>query len=157
MSASDGAGDPVQANTLRFITALSFLTDQAHVGRPFGEGTGLEVARSVARTTFNSLDEVREGGSRLAISMITNDALHPDDVSGVMGAGALDTSGLTPEQAQAARDLGGAAITFLGQINRDGENIWELWKRNDEVAEEVLCWLAVAWGRLETTGAVERL
>lgn len=157
MSTGDGNDDPVQANILRFITALSFLTDQAHVGQPYGEGTGLELVRSIARTTFNSLDEVREGGFRLGISLITNDSLHPDDVSGVMGAGALDTSGLTPYQAQAARDLGGAAITFLGQINRDGENIWELWKRNDEVAEELLCWLAVAWGRLETAERVERL
>lgn len=157
MTTWTGAEDPVQANTLRLITALSFLTDQSHVGQPFGEGCGLELARSVLRSTFSSSDEVREGGFRLAISMVTQDSLEPDDVSGVMGAGALELSGLTADQALAARSLGGAAMMFLGQVNRDGENIWELWKRNDEVAEEILCWHAVAWGRLETTGKVERL
>ena len=146
--------DPVKDKTLRFLAAISFVTDNAAIGRPFGPGHGLELVRALVRQTFDSIDDARESGFRLGISMITTEQIGPEDASSVMGASALDDAGLTKQEADGIRDLGEAAMAFLAQINRDGANIWELWKRNDEVAEEFLCWHAVAWGRLTTLGKV---
>ncbi len=146
--------DDKQNKALFLVRALASLTDRSAIGSPFGEGAGLEVARAIARSCMDGRDEMRTAGVRIAVSLLTADSVSPQDVDKVMGMASIDRAGLTTEQARSARDLGGAAVTFLGQLNKDGENIWELWKTNDEVAEEFLCWLAVAWGRLETLGKV---
>jgi hypothetical protein len=84
--------------------------------------------------------QVRGGFSEIAVSLST-------PVSNV----------LTPEQQKAADSLAGAATTFLGQFDEPGANMWELWKKRDDVAGEFLCWHAVAWSRLATVGKVEPL
>jgi len=156
MTSESKANDPIQTSTLRLIIALSFLTGGSTIGQPFGEGTGLEAACSIVRNLFDGINGVRSGGFRLAISFIAENSIGPDDVNAVMGIDMIDRSGLTADQAEAARSLGGAAVSFLGQVNQEGASMWELWKKNDGVAEEFLCWYAVAWGRLATLGKVPR-
>ena len=57
----------------------------------------------------------------------------------------------------AAEGLASAAMGFLGQFSEDGQSLWELWKRNDEVAGEFLCWHTIAWQRLASQGRVPLL
>jgi hypothetical protein len=149
--------DPVKAVLQRFLAELSGLTGSDSIGTPFGEGAGLELARSAAQRCFPNMDLARSAGLRIAISLITEEAIDSDLVSALMGADSMNGSGLAPAQAEAARSLGGAAMSFLGQLNEVGANMWELWRANDEVAEEFLCWHAVAWGRLITVGKVPLL
>ncbi len=149
--------DAVLEHTLQLLDALAYLVGPESIGQPLGEGIGLEAAIAATRRTFTGIDEVREAGCRLAVSIITTKSIAPPDVNAVMGVDVIEGGELPPAQAEAARALGGAAVTFLGQVGTDGANIWELWKRNDEVAEELLCWHLVAWGRLMTLGKVPPL
>ena len=142
----------------RFILSLSLLTGAESIGRPFGEGLGLEGAMSLLSQFFDSVETVRRAGEMMAITIIGatgKGQITPDDLNYVMGTLNLRDSGLTPDQAAAADGLAGAAYTFLGQLHEPGANMWELWKKRDDVAGEFLCWHAVAWGRLAALGRVD--
>lgn len=141
----------------RFILSLSLLTGPDSVGRPFGEGLGLESAMSLLVQSFGSIEAVRQAGEMMAITIVGatgKGEIAPDDLNYVMGASNLQDSGLTADQSAAAEGLAGAAYTFLGELHEPGARMWELWKKRDDVAGEFLCWHAVAWGRLATLGRV---
>lgn len=137
-------------------TRLQVLIDAAEsrglagaVGQIFGQGHGLEALMDVVAGAFLDGDDVRQAGSMMALDilMASDDGVGPDQLDQVMG---LDGAGSTRDVAgfKAAVDLGGAAKVFLGQFNEPGESIWELWKGDDEVAVEFLCWHTVARLRL---------
>jgi len=150
--------DAIARQLGRFILSLSLLTGADSVGKPFGEGLGLEGAMSLLSQSFDSIGTLRRAGEMMAITIIgaTGEGrITPDDVNNVMGVPNIRGGGLTPDQAAAADGLAGAAYTFLGQLDEPGANMWELWKNRDDVAGEFLCWHAVAWGRLAALGRVD--
>ena len=89
------------------------------------------------------------------IAVTAQGQIAPEDLSRVMGTPNLRGSALPADQAAAAENLAGAAYAFLGQIHEPCTSMWELWKKRDDVASEFLCWYAVAWGRLVTTGRIK--
>jgi len=155
---SHGPPSALAKQLRRFILSLSLQTRAESVGKPFGEGLGLEGAMSLLPQSFDSVGTLRKAGEMMAITIIgaTGEGrITPDDVNTVMGVSNIRDGGLTPDQAAAADGLAGAAYTFLGQLHEPGANMWELWKKRDDVAGEFLCWHAVAWGRLATLGRVD--
>jgi len=142
----------------RFILSLSLLTEAECVGKPFGEGIGLEGAMSLLPQSFDSIETMRRAGEMMAITLLgaTGEGrITPDDVNYVMGVSNIRDGGLTPDQAAAADALAGAAYTFLGQLDEPDGDTWQLWRKRDDVAGEFLCWHAVAWGRLAALGRVD--
>ncbi len=157
-AASEGPQNTLAKQLDRFILSLSLLTGAENIGRPFGEGLGLESAISLLSQSFHSIDAVRHAGEMMAVTIVGatgKGQATPDDVNYFMGTSNLRDSGLTADQAAAADGLAGAAFTFLGQLHETGANMWELWKKRDDVAGEFLCWHAVAWGRLAALGRVD--
>ena len=156
--ASDEPPNALAKQLRGFILSLPLLTGADSVGKPFGEGLGLEGAMSLLSQSFNSVEILRRAGEMMAITIIgaTGEGrITPDDVNNVMGVSNIRDGGLSPDQAAAADGLAGAAYTFLGQLHESGADMWELWKKRDDVAGEFLCWHAVAWGRLAALSRVD--
>jgi hypothetical protein len=156
------SGDPpaewtaCRARMQRFCDALAPLTRADAVGTPFGEGHGLEFATSLAHESFVDVDDAREADTMVAADLIANMSRFDDDeLDRVRGVSSMDAGAATPPPADSVIALAGAAKTFLGQLGRDGSNIWELWKARDDVAVELLCWHAVARLRLATVGKLD--
>jgi hypothetical protein len=142
----------------RFILSLSLLPGADSVGKPFGEGLGLEGAMSLLFKSFDSAETLRRAGEMMVITIlgVTGEGrITPDDVNYVMGVSKIRDGGLTPDQAAAADALAGAAYTFLGQLYEPNSEMLELWRKRDDVAGEFLCWHAVAWRRLAALGRVD--
>ena len=142
----------------RFILSLSLLTGADSVGKPFGEGLGLEDAMSLLFQSFDSAETLRRAGELMVITILgaTGEGrITPDDVNYVMGVSKIRDGGLTPDQAAAADALAEAAYNFLGQIYEPNSDLSELWRKRNDVAGEFLCWHAVAWRRLAALGRVD--
>lgn len=133
-------------DAIEVIRRLTPYAGPGSVGTAFGGGVDLNEAMHTISVGL-TMEDVRSIGSTLAVTIITDDAIDPDRLLGVMGIEHLD--GDSP-----VVQLAGAAFTFLGQFDTPGANIWELWLRNDDVALEFLCWHAVAYLRLEAIGDV---
>jgi hypothetical protein len=139
-----------------FALALSSMTGPDAVGRPFGEGLGLEQATQFMFESFDSPEAMRSASSMLAVSFLTDGikaGIGPEELDQVMGVGQARQFAASEEQATATESLAGAAMGFLSQFSNDGEPMWELWKKRDDVAGEFLCWHTVAWQRLARAGA----
>lgn len=149
----------IAARLHRFTCSLALLTGQNNIGQPFGQGLGLENAMSLLPRNFAEPDKIRQAGEMMAMNLIGTTGqgrITPEDVHYVMGTSNITAGNLTADQAKAAESLAGAALTFLSQFpDKHGANIFELWKKRDDVAGEFLCWHAVAWGRLATVGRID--
>jgi len=134
------------------MEALGPLAAPAALGQLFGEGLGLETAMAAVSSAFLDAADVRQAGTMIALDILTaaDKGIGPPQLDQVMGLNSLQGNHLAPDALKAAESLAGAAKTFLGQFDEDGANIWELWKKNDEVAAEFLCWHTVARLRLAT-------
>lgn len=131
--------------------ALRPLATAEHLGRPFGERHGLEAATRLVDLHLDGIDDVRVCGKLAMVELITeteDDAA--DRIKAVMGDADTDPS------TASARDLGGAALTLLGQFEGPG-SLWDLWLRRDDVPVEMLCWHTVARLRLATGGVMKPL
>jgi hypothetical protein len=138
-----------------FIDDLRPMADQGSLGRPFGEGWGLEEATQAAFRHFESPDDARENGLTIAVDIMgnTKDEQIADEMLAIMGAtpNAMQQYQLSSDAREAIHNLSGAAEGFLAQFEGPG-NMWDLWKKRDDVAVEFLCWHTVARLRMATTG-----
>ena len=125
------------------------------LGRPFGEGYGLEEAQQVVFSHLESPADTRECDGLVVVDLLVNtkDEQASRDVMAVMGATPEVTQQhqLPIEARKAVEGLGGAAHTFLTQFEGPG-NMWDLWSERDDVALEFLCWHTVARLRMATAG-----
>ena len=138
------------------LDGLAPLALPSEVGAPFGEGAGLESAAALITRTMLDEDDIRQAGTMMALDIIgAGDRVGPDRLNEVMGCNSSSSNSLDADTIAAASQLAGAAKTFLGQFDEDGEVIWELWKRNREVAIEFLCWFSIARLRLATIKVLE--
>jgi len=147
--------DPAKEATLRVVRAVPDLVGRDATGEPFGTGLGLERVVTATRVHLTGSDQVREPGFRPAVSIIADEGLTPDSLNAVMATEDPAATRVDAAQAEAARELGGTAMVFLGRFDSGGASMWELWKVNDGVAGELCAWPAVAWGRLTSTGKVQ--
>ena len=134
-----------------FVDSLAGLTSRANCGQPFGEGFGLEGAMQWALNSFVDADDTAAGmhdDRHRPLGAAASDGIGPAELDDVMGVYALHPNSVNPEALEAVTNLAEAAKGFLGQFDEPGERMWELWKKNDEVALEFLCWLTVARLRL---------
>ena len=155
-SAPSSAWQECRTRLQSFFEALAPLAKPDMIGKPFGEGFGLEHAVTLISKHFLNSADAREADKIVSIDIIaaTGNRIHPEDLNKVMGATeqAFRKSGFVPAQFAPIVSLAGAAKSFFGQFDEDGADIWELWKQRDDVAAEFLCWHAVARLRLATAG-----
>jgi hypothetical protein len=150
---SSSNAEECRARLLEFCDSLTPLTSREMIGEPIGSGHGLEQVVSLALQHFEGPESIRGAGMMVAADfLVAIDTVGPDDLNAVMGFPSGPRQGITAQEAQAADSLAGAAVTFLGQFDDDGANIWELWKNRDDVAVEILAWLTIARLRLVTVG-----
>jgi hypothetical protein len=154
-----GEFQDVRSRIDSFIHALGPLGNATSAGRPFGEGLDLEAAMQAVFASFTDPSDVRKAGSMVAVDILVaaNAGVGPEQLDDVMGVNAIHGNHVPAEAIEAAGSLAGAAKTYLSQFDSDGANMWELWKRNDEVAAEFLCWHTVARLRLAARGLMEPL
>lgn len=137
-----------------FCEAMAMFTGPGSIGQPFGPEQGLEVATHLARSHFVDSGEVRIADTIVVMDILeaTGDTIGPDDLDKVMGV-----VGQEDRLSDGARGLAAAASVFLSQFDEDGMELWELWKRRDDVATEFLCWHTVARLRLANVGKMSPL
>lgn len=152
----------VRARTRRihsFLTAVGDLPGIRTVGKPFGEGHGLEAVLDLIPEHFLDAIDVRECNRMVGVDLLVGpgETFQPDDLDAVMGVTdeSLRRYGVASDQRKAITALAGAARTFLGQFEQEGANMWELWSRRDDVAAEFLSWHSVARLRLAIAGKME--
>jgi hypothetical protein len=138
------------------VSALAPLASLEMVGQPFGEGFGLEEAVRLVPLYIPNPSDVRENDISLAVSIIMEPRIRPDDLSEVMGATetAFQAAELPPAHFGPVENLAGVAQGFLGDFV-DKVGIYGLWERRDDVAAEFLCWHAEALMRLATIGKAD--
>jgi hypothetical protein len=145
-----------------FCDSLAPFTKPAMVGQPLAGGLGLEQVMELIPQHFLSPTDVREADKIISTDLIGETGqrhITPDDLATVMGVTqeALRKFELSPPQLRSVEGLAGAARTFLGQLNEDGGEIWDLWSERDDVAAEFLCWHTVARLRLATIGTLQAI
>jgi hypothetical protein len=135
------------------VDDLRPLAGREALGRPFGEGHGLEQAMQAAFARLESADDARACGQLMAVDIIASTSHVPESMLAVMGATPEATARhQLPTDARAAIEgLGGAACTLLTQFGGPG-SVWDLWVRRDDVVVEMLCWHTVARLRQATAG-----
>ena len=157
-SAPSGTHAQAVAGLRRFAQSIALATGQSSIGRPLGEGAGLEELMALLPQSFESIEILKCAGRLLAVQILSSSdesgGIGPEDFHRVMGTDDLASSGLNADQQAAVQSLAGAAESFLGQFEEEDSSLWELWKRRDDVAGEFLCWHAVAWQRLAALGRV---
>jgi hypothetical protein len=104
---------------------------------------------------FLDADDIRQAGTMMALDILTAVDVGPEQLKDVMGENMIGGNSVSPVLLKTAELLASAARTYLGQFDEDGADVWELWKKNDEVAAEFLCWHSVARLRLATAGMME--
>ena len=151
-----------RARLQSFCDALSPFTGPAMVGQPLAEGLGLEQVIDLITRHFLSPADVRQADTIVSMDLISETGrggMTPNDLAAVMGITpeAMRKTGLSAPQLKLAGDLAEAAQVFLGQLDEDGSQIWELWKKRDDVAAEFLSWHTIARLRLATIGVLEAI
>ncbi|MEI4273042.1 hypothetical protein TEK04_15040 [Klenkia sp. LSe6-5] len=158
--AGQADADAVSRLLRTFASRTAGLSARTMVGRPFYEGGDLDDCMAVIPQVFPDLDRMRQAGAMITVSILeaaAESGLSGEDLRSVMGLDRLASSGLSAEQCNRAENLGSAACAFISQFDEDGESMWELWKKNPEVAGEFLSWHTVAWQRLASRDRVPNL
>lgn len=140
-----------------FVQELRPLTGPQSVGELFGDSRGLGQANLAMFRAFDSVEAMRMACETVAVTILSAENIGPGDLQEVMGLPGLRGNDVPADLMERVEQLSSLSRVFLGQFGDDGEEVWELWKNNDEIAGDVLCWLAVAWERLASTGRVEHL
>ena len=137
------------------IDDLRPMAGQEFLGRPFGEGCGLEEALQAVFARLESPQDSRHCDEMMALDLLSNtqDEHTVQALLEIMGATAeaVQRHQLSAKARQAVESLGGAAHAFLGQFKGPGD-MWQLWNERDDVPAEFLCWHTVARLRMATAG-----
>ncbi len=141
-----------------FLDGVSRFSDPDYIGKPFGEGSDLELAIGVLDSRFTSIDDVR-WATRIMITDLVVGAADSgledpsNDVLRAMGADSstLANPDLNETVRLAVRNLAGAALVLIQEIDEAG-GTRDLWAQNDEVAKEMACWFSVARLRMASGG-----
>lgn len=141
-----------------FLDEVRRFSEPDFIGRPFGEGSDLELAIGVLDSHFTNIHDVR-WATRIMITDLVVEAADSrledpsNDVLRAMGAdpSALANPDLDESVRLAVRSLAGAALVLIQEIDEAG-GTRDLWAQNDEVAKEMACWFSVARLRMASGG-----
>lgn len=123
------------------VTALRYQAAEPNRSYSYGPGHGLESDSAIALETFSDGRWLR-AFDRLIVADILKHSAHDSEakIELVMGDS----------------PVGRAARVIIGEIQGPGDagaqEIWELWRENDQVAAEMLCWHTVARLRMAGEG-----